>query len=151
MTSLYSHVALCCVNVIKQGLYRHPFNRYPSLENRPEILLDFILKIVVNKYTKMYNFPPLYLAPLYIRVLFVHVSGKAKVWDLHLSSFSYEDVSCRKVPVDELSEPKCSFHFSAYTQTTFQLLTALRHFSSISASFNICNCLSSSTISNVWT
>lgn len=79
MTSLYSHVALCCVNVIKQGLYRHPFNRYPALENRPEILLDFILKIVVNKYTKMYNFPPLHLAPLYIRVLFVHVSGKAKV------------------------------------------------------------------------
>lgn len=31
---LYSHVTLCCVNVIKQRLYRHPFNRYSTLQKK---------------------------------------------------------------------------------------------------------------------
>lgn len=44
-----------------------------------------------------------YLASFNIRILFVHVSGEAKIRDLHFSSFSYEDVSCCEVPVDKLN------------------------------------------------
>lgn len=65
----------------------------------------------------MCSFLPLYLAPLNVRVLFVYISGKAKVWDLHFSSFSYEDISCRKVPVNKLSGQNALFShpFSDYT------------------------------------
>lgn len=33
----YSHVTLCCVNVVKQGLYCHPFHRYAALENKGKV------------------------------------------------------------------------------------------------------------------
>lgn len=59
----------------------------------------------------------LYLAPLNIRVLFIHVSWKAKVRDLHLSSFSHEDISCCKVPVNKLSDQNTQFECLIFTNS----------------------------------
>lgn len=50
--------------------------------------------------TLLYYF--VYLASFNIWVLFIHVSGQAKVRDLHLPPFSNKDISCCKVPVDKL-------------------------------------------------
>lgn len=97
-TNVHSHVALRCVNVIKQGLYCHPFHRYTALESK---LFDFTPKTV--KHQKYFSLLCFYLASFNIRILFVHVSGEAKIRDLHFSSFSYEDVSCGEVPVDKLN------------------------------------------------
>lgn len=54
----------------------------------------------------MYSLPCFYLASFYIGILLIHVSGKAKVGDLHFSSFSYKHVSCCEVPVYKLIAQK---------------------------------------------
>lgn len=63
--------------------------------------VDFTPKTVGHQ--KCFSLLCFYLASFNIWILFVHISGEAKIRDLHFSSFSYEDVSCCKVPVDKLT------------------------------------------------
>lgn len=73
----------------------------------------------------------LHLASLHIGVLFINISGQAEVRDLHLPSFSYKNISCCKVPVDELLDQHTHLNmfaththihlFDFYSGTVFDL------------------------------
>lgn len=67
--------------------------------------VDFTPRTVGQQ--KCFSLLCFYLASFNIRILFVHISGEAKIRDLHFSSFSYKDVSCREVPVDKLTQREC--------------------------------------------
>lgn len=73
--SQYSHIALCCVNVVKQGLYCHPFYRYATLGS--------VEKARQNRRSlykwQTYRFPTLHLAPLNVGILLVYVSGQTEI------------------------------------------------------------------------
>ena len=89
-------------------LFRFSWRRYCI---DPYFLLVFSIEDIA-----MYNVF-FYLAPLHIRVLLIHVSGKTKVRDLHLPPLSDEHISGCQVSVNKLLNKSTHIVKSGYNLT----------------------------------